>query len=160
MNKIGLRKKLFILHAAVILMTILGMSVNSYDSQVKTTKEIITQFHTDISRRFVTPVSLAISGNNYANISLPSFVRELIDIESLIYFEVNGYSDSMNKYAITYHKDDKKIRRSQYDPDYEKNITNKLDNLKRLSLSEEHDKKKILFLIQRVQDQGYRINDL
>lgn len=72
----GIRRKLFVLHFLAVSVAIITMGYESYLSQWKMSQEQIIQYQNDVSQRFLGPVSMAISGNNYGNLQLPTFKEE------------------------------------------------------------------------------------
>lgn len=150
---LGIRFKLFLLHFLVIFAAIVSMSYKSYLSQWELSQKQIIQHRSDVSKRFLNPVSMATSGSNYANLQLPVFKNELSNLPTLLYMHVNGKSDLGTPYAVAYLKKFHKIWRVYYPDSFEENLLDKIKKLKNYQKNSKGDLKKIDYLLDRAKDE-------
>ncbi len=150
---LSIKNKLFLSHFILIILLLLGLSYKHYTNSIDSCVKNITTFHEHSSASIVTTCSLAISGENYGNLQLPSFVNELSSNKKLLYLKVEGKSDFSSKdFSAEYSKNDAKIYRISYPQNYEEKLQKKLERF-RLKLDDSKiDKVKLNFLIGRVND--------
>ncbi len=79
--KISIKAKIFISHFALIVILIGGLSYHHFNSEMDHYKGTVQAFHVASSHSIVSIFSLAISGENYANVQLPEFKDELRENE-------------------------------------------------------------------------------
>jgi diguanylate cyclase (GGDEF)-like protein len=150
---ISIKSKIFFAHLFLIVVLLASLSykhyVNALDNYVS---NIITSY-TNSSSSIVTTSSLAISGANYGNIQLPSFIQEVSKNKKLLYFNVSGLSDNTSKiFNAVYDKNHKTIYRNRYPIDYEHQLKNKLKRFTSKLDNSSSDKVKLNFLIERTKD--------
>ena len=109
----------------LVVFLITGLSFRQYSNQWDLALSQSDPHHNDLSQRFLAPLSAAISGRNYANISLSTFVNELRNTTSLRYLDVEGVSDDGEIYQIAYLKEISKPLRAHYPGNYEAQLSAK-----------------------------------
>lgn len=150
---LGIRRKLFVLHFLAVSAAIIVMGYKGYLSQWKMSQDQIIQYRSDVSQRFLGPVSMAISGSNYANLQLPTFKDELRSVPQLLYMNVYGKSDLGTPYEITYMKKLNEIWRVYYPESFEKELKNKIKKLEEYQKNIKNDRKKTTYLLDRAKDE-------
>ncbi len=151
-SKWGIQTKLFLAHILLIILVILGMSIKQYNSQWELAKTQALNYYNNLSQQLMTPLTLALSNNNYANLTLPAFIKSLTNTSSLYYLELDGITDNSNKFKMAYSIILKDIWRTYYPENYLDELTNKIKKLKGL-LTKNTNNKKIQYLIDRAEEE-------
>ena len=151
--QLSIKSKIFISHFSLISILLLGLSYTHYSNFIESYINNVITFHKNSSSSIVRTSSLAISGQNYGNIQLPSFIEELNSNSKLLYLQITGKSDfSSKEFSAIYTKENNQMYRNIYPPNYEKVLQTKLNKLQ-LQLNDLFmDKVKINFLIDRIED--------
>ena len=156
---ISIKSKIFLSHLFLVILLLSGLSykhyINSLDDYIN---NIITSYMNS-SSSIVTTSSLAISGANYGNIQLPSFIEEVSRNKNLLYLNITGLSDyTSKKFNAVYNKKYETIYRNEYSVDYKKQLEEKLKKFVSKLNSPSSDKVKINFLIERTYDKLEQYN--
>lgn len=89
----SIKFKLFFLHMLLMIIMIGSLSYTQYTTMnTLATDQLIDNFR-NTSIGLTSSLSLSAAGENYANIQLPSFVKELRQITKLKFFKIDAYSD-------------------------------------------------------------------
>ena len=145
-------QKLILIHLVLVVFLIAGLSFRQYSNQWGLALSQSAAYHNDLSQRFLAPLSAVISGRNYANISLPTFVNELRNTTSLRYLDIEGVGDDGEIYQIAYLKEIGKPLRAHYPSNYEAQLSAKVRKLEQHIVDKDSDNVKIKFLINRAKD--------
>lgn len=149
----SIKSKIFFSHLFLIVLLLLSLSYKHYLSSIDNYINNMIAYHTNSSSSIITTSSLAISGANYGNIQLPSFIKEVLRNKKLLYMNISGNSDYSSKYFnAIYNKNDKTIYRNQYPQNYEKKLNEKLKDFITKLNNPIYDKVKMDFLIKRIDD--------
>ncbi|MBC8238319.1 MAG: diguanylate cyclase [Helicobacteraceae bacterium] len=150
---ISLKIKIIVLHLFLVIILLGGLSYKHYKNSLSNYVQSVMGFHKNSSASIVSTASLAISGANYGNVQLPSFVEELSNNEKLLYLNIIGKSDYTSKeFNAVYDKEHQAIYRNIYPIDFQKKLQTKLDRFKESLKDPLSDKVKVNFLIQRAND--------
>lgn len=156
---LGIREKIILVHLLLLTIVVVGLSIQQYKNQWELAKLQSFRYHKNISQRLISSVSPSIAGNNYANITLPVFTRELKNTTTLIYFEVDALSDNKDIYQIAYQKDIARVWRKHYPINYEQRLLAKIKKFKVLLGNKNTDSTKLQFLLNRAKDELARYNN-
>ena len=149
----SIKSKIFVSHFILITILLSGLSYKHYHNALDSYIQNVITFHTNSSASIIRTSSLAISGQNYGNIQLPSFVNELSSNTKLLYVKIIGKSDLSSKdFNAVYDKGSAKVYRNLYPKDYEDVLQKKLTRFQLRLNDSTVDKIKINFLIARVKD--------
>jgi len=151
-SKWNIQTKLFLAHILLIILVILGMSIKQYDSQWELAKTQTLTYYNNLSQQLMIPLTLALSNNNYANLTLPSFIKSITDTSSLYYLELDGITDNSIKFQMAYSIVLRDIWRTYYPENFLDELTNKIKKLKGLSTKKTNNKK-IQYLIDRAEEE-------
>ncbi|MGM0520244.1 MAG: diguanylate cyclase [Campylobacterota bacterium] len=150
---ISIKYKIFFAQFILILLLVCGLSYRFYSVQIDTHTKTLVNFYKNSTSWIENKLSLAISGGNYANVQLDSFVKSLAKHEKLLFFKAYGKTDySKDYYEITYDKNLKKVYRSYHEDNYLQNIEEKISLLEKRLKNNISDTVKIDFLIDRLHD--------
>lgn len=150
---ISIRVKVFLSHLLLVALLIGGLSYKNSNRQVDNYIKYVVSFYERSSLSIVQQISLSISGNNYTNIQMPMFVKELQANNKLLFMKISGVSDfSTTPYKALYSQEAGELWRVHYPIDYEQRVAKKIATLKERLLHIESDKVKINFLINRAED--------
>lgn len=153
MTRFSIKAKIFFSHFLLITALISALSYKHYQNELNFYLKSVVDFHTASSHSLVTTSSLAISGDNYANLQMPEFVNELERHSKLLFMKVEGVSDySSIPYRAMYDKEAKTLWRLYYPPSYESDTLSILKNLQLRQNDPSMDRVKIDFLIERSKD--------
>jgi len=156
---ISLKTKIFLAHLFLILILVSSLSYKHYTNMLDNYINNIITFYTNSSSSIVTTASLAISGTNYGNIQLPSFIEEVSRNKKLLFFTVTGFSDNtLKKFTAVYSKKHQNIFRNEYPTNYEKELKDKITKFKSKLNDPSSDKVKLNFLIERTNDKLNQYN--
>jgi len=105
-NRLKLSQLLIASHMLLVLVIILGLSwaryYSAWNSRVEHAANIATLAMNDV----VSDISMAVSGNSYLTMLMPSAVSKFNSINSLIFFDVNDYSDYNNQlYGLRFYRE-------------------------------------------------------
>lgn len=149
----SLKSKIFFPHLALIVLLIASLSYSHYKNELDRYVRTLIEFHSNSSLSIVATCSLAISGENYGNLQLPSFIDELNKNKKLLYIDISGNSDNSNNYIkAVYDKEKSILYRKSYPQNYEEILKNKIKKLNDILKIKQIDKVKIDFLISRTKD--------
>jgi diguanylate cyclase (GGDEF)-like protein len=155
----SIKTKIFLTHLFLIIILLLSLSYKHYNNTIDDYTSNIMTYYTNSSSSIVTTSSLAISGANYGNIQLPSFINEVSKNKKLLYFKLLGISDNtFQRYCAIYDKKYQTIYRSEYPKDYGIGLKNKREKFKSKLLEPSSDKVKLNFLIERLNDKQKQYN--
>jgi len=149
----SIKSKIFLSHLFLIVLLLGGLSYRHYVDVLENYINSTITFYTNYSTSIVTTSSLAISGANYGNIQLPSFIEEVSKNKNLLYLNISGFSDyTSKKFNAVYDKKYKTIYRNKYPENYEQQLNQELKNFLSKLNDASSDKVKINFLIERIKD--------
>jgi diguanylate cyclase (GGDEF)-like protein len=150
---LSIKSKIFISHLFLIIILLLGLSYKHYINSLDNYTNNLINFYKNSSTSIISTASLAISGKNYGNIQLPSFIKELTINEKLLYLKISGISDySSKKFSAVYDKKHQSLYRNIYPIDFKNRIEKKLKRFTSKLNDPLADKVKLNFLIQRAKD--------
>ena len=156
---ISIKSKIFISHLLLVVFLLASLSYKHYGNALDNYVSNIITSYTNSSSSIVTTSSLAISGANYGNIQLPSFVEEVSKNKKLLYLNITGLSDyTSKKFNAVYNKDYRTIYRNVYPTDYEQQLKDKLKRFRSKLDTPSSDKVKLNFLIERTDDKLKQYN--
>jgi len=156
---LSIKSKIFFAHLFLIVFLLASLSYKHYINTLDSYIDNIITSYTNSSSSIVTTSSLAISGANYGNIQLPSFVEEVSKNKKLLYLNIIGLSDNTSKkFNAVYNKEYKTIYRNEYPKDYEQQLKNKLKRFTSKLDNPSSDKVKLNFLIDRTEDKLNQYN--
>ena len=127
-----------------------GLSYKHYLDSIENYKKSQIRYFRHNAIPIVRVASLAITGENYANMQLPSFVKSLNSNKEVLFLKIEGESNrNKNKFSALYSKKIGTLFRISYPKNYEKKLLNKIEKLQSVkdTISKYHDK--IDFLIKR-----------
>jgi diguanylate cyclase (GGDEF)-like protein len=149
----SIKSKIFLSHLSLIVLLLGSLSYKHYTSALENYINSTITFYTNYSSSIVTTSSLAISGANYGNIQLPSFIEEVSKNKNLLYLHISGLSDYTSKnFDAVYNKKYKTIYRNEYPENYEQQLNKELKNFTSKLNDASSDKVKVNFLIERIKD--------
>lgn len=149
----SIKSKIFVSHFILIVILLVGLTYKHYHNSIDMYIQNVITFHTNASASIVRTSSLAISGQNYGNIQLPSFVAELSSNSKLVYLQITGRSDiSYKEFSAVYTKENTHMYRNIYPEKHEQNLQLKLKRFQSKLNEINIDKVKINFLIARTKD--------
>ena len=148
---ISIKYKIFFAQFIFVILLVSGLSYRFYSSQIEAYTNSLVRFYTNSTSWIVSRVSLAISGDNYANVQLEDFVEYVSQNENLLFFKAYGKTDVSSKgYEIMYDKKLKKVYRAQYKREHVQEIEKKIANFESMINDKGRDSVKINFLLQRL----------
>lgn len=153
MIRFSIKAKIFFSHFFLVTILIAALSYRHYQNELNSYLKSVIDFHTASSHAIVSTSSLAISGDNYANLQMPEFISELERHSELLFMKVEGISDySSIPYRAMYDKKAKTLWRLYYPPSFEADTLATLKNLQSRQNDPSADQVKIDFLIERSKD--------
>ena len=149
----SIKSKIFISHLFLVILLLGGLSYWHYTNSLSNYVQSVLGFYKNSSASIVSTASLAISGENYGNIQLPSFVEELSSNEKLLYLNIIGKSDySAQEFNAVYDKEHQTLYRNTYPANFQKKLERKLKRFTTSLKNPKSDKVKLNFLIERTKD--------
>lgn len=149
----SIKSKIFISHLFIVILLLGGLSYWHYANSLSNYVQSVISFSKNSSASIVSTASLAISGENYGNIQLPSFVEELASNEKLLYLNIIGKSDySSQEFNAVYDKEHQTLYRNTYPADFQNKLEKKLKRFTASLKNPKSDKVKLNFLIERTKD--------
>ena len=150
---ISIKYKIFAAQFILVVLLSSWLSYSLYSVQVNTYTKSLVSFYENSSSWIVNRVSLAISGNNYANVQVNDFVKYISRNNALLFFKAYGKTDnSQEYYEIIYDKSLQKVYRTDYKESHAQEIEEKIERFESLLKMQKEDKVKIAFLINRLHD--------
>jgi len=149
----SIKSKIFISHLFLIILLLGSLSYKHYSEAIDRYIDNVITFYTDSSASIVSTASLAISGENYGNIQLPSFVQEIASNKNILFLDISGKSDySEKQFSARYTKSNHSMFRVLYPSGYKNKQLEKIERFKLKLTNISSDKVKLNFLIARTQD--------
>lgn len=153
MNFSSITTKVFLSHLFLVILLIAGLSYKHFSDQIDQYVQNVTQFHSASSYAIVSTCSDAMAGDNYANIQMGEFLKELQRNSKLLMMKIEGKSDySSTPYKAYYEKSKENIWQGYYPENFEEITTNKIKTLENKLNDQNIDKVKINFLISRLKE--------
>lgn len=150
MNFFSITTKVFLSHLLLVILLISGLSYKHYADQIEQYIQNVTQFHSASSYSIVSTCSDAMAGDNYANIQMGEFLKELQRNSKLLMMKIEGKSDySSTPYKAYYEKSKNNIWQGYYQKNFEEITLDKIKTLESKLNDPIIDKVKINFLISR-----------
>ncbi len=159
MNNLSIRARLFLYHAIALVLAIAAMAIHNYQSQMTLLLETSTRYHQDVAQSLIPQVSLAIAGNNYGNLSLPTFKQSLINRPALLYLAATGTSDFGTPYGVSYRRSEQQVTRTYYPTHYEQELTQKIAAMQEALGQAGSADKKLQFILDRSLEELGRYRD-
>lgn len=151
MPYLNIKTRIILYHFFLVLLLVAGLGYHQYNQQLNTHINSVRQFHQSASSSIVNKSSKAISGANYANIQMPSFIDELKRNKKLNFMRIAGISDNSKvDFCVLYDQSTGQMWRDKYPQNYVSDIHAKLNRLQTsLRKSNNIDRVKVNFLIER-----------